>query len=158
MTRLGAGQASWSVVKTERERERETTQVVLWTVPTLPPWSITFFWIILHISNILALVWIMFDCALIWKCSNVELPEAKRYYCHEYDHTCNMTKRNMTNKKNNYDQPVSVQRQFVRFCISKMCRVFFYSRTNSIKSELFYTGGGRVEKYEKWKIWKAVFW
>ena len=95
----------------------------------------------------------MFDCALIWKCSNVELPEAKRYYCHEYDHTSNMTKRNMTNKKNNYDQPVSVQRQFVRFCISKMCRVFFILELIQLNLSYFTLeeGGWRNMKNEKYE-------
>ena len=59
----------------------------------------------------------------------------------------------MTNKKNNYDQPVSVQRQFVRFCISKMCRVFFILELIQLNLSYFTLaeGGWRNMLYEKYE-------
>ena len=59
----------------------------------------------------------------------------------------------MTNKKNNHDQPVSVQRQFVRFCISKMCRVFFILELIQLNLSYFTLeeGGWRNMLYEKYE-------
>ena len=59
----------------------------------------------------------------------------------------------MTNKKNNHDQPVSVQRQFVRFCISKMCRVFFILELIQLNLSYFTLeeGGWRNKLYEKYE-------